>query len=373
MSSAMLKTTTGWTPVVDANINGSPVPAGVAPITTATPVPWQPVYPFFCGNPYPWRTRVDHLTTLDPNSAAICAYFKSQNPFPGFASIAMAPIYIVGPDQPMVPVTMQESYEPFAAYATEVPIPDGAIPSTDSDHILVVVQETPSSQNHRLWEMWVTSYSATPTVRWSGGPAVTGWACWIGTQRMHIVTDNPGFSRNVRDPSGTILEQPLWACAAARTSYAGGLIQQAEIQEGYIGHALNIQVPWARKGAWSFPAQFSDGTLTATYSVPEGAWFRLDPTVDLTTLPFNSPFGLLVATALQQFGGIVTDQTASAVGFACEYQGSNNWTNAGGGMTDNLPWLYEEYFPWEYLQLLPLDLRTTQDNTLYIEQDDPDT
>ena len=358
MSSAMLKTTTGWTPVVDANINGSPVPAGVAPITTATPVPWQPVYPFFCGNPYPWRTRVDHLTTLDPNSAAICAYFKSQNPFPGFAAAAECPVYMVGPDQPMVPVTIQESYQPWAPFVTEAPIPDGALMSTDDDHLMVVVQETPSAQNHRMWEFWVTSYSDTPTVRWSGGPAVTGWAAWIGIQRMHILTDNPGYSRNVQDPSGAIIEQPSWGPCACHASYMGGQIQQAEVQEGYIGHALQLVVPWARKGTWSFPpAQYSDGTLTDTYSVPEGAWFRLDPTVDLTTLPFSSPFGLLVATAMQQFGGIVTDQTASAVGFSVDTRAPTTGPMLAGGMTDNIPWLYEEYFPWQYLQLLPLNLK----------------
>jgi hypothetical protein len=336
----------------------------VAPNSVLPDVPpWRNVYPFFSGQAWPWHTRVDGLTTLDPNSANICAYLQSKLTYPGLPSAAGPPVYVVGPSQTMVPVTI--SPDSYGSYIHNVPIPSGATASTGEDHYMVVVQETPSAANHRLWEMW--------TMVESGG----AWTSGGGINRMHILTDNPGYSRLVKDSGGTILEEPYWGVAASRLSLLGGVVQIAELQTGVIEHALQLNVPWARQAQWSFPAQSCDGTDTATYSIPEGAWFRLDPTVDLTTLGLTSLM-LVLTRAVQRYGMLVGDQTGAGVGIIFEDPGSQTAaiaadadgpTNAPEGGTP----LYLQSFPWEYLQLLPMDLRTTQDNTLYIEADDTNT
>jgi hypothetical protein len=325
----------------------------------ASPPSWRPVCPFCDGNPNPWRTRVDGLTELDPNSDAICAYLRSTLTTPGVFTISPGAIYIVGPDQPMVSVAVKEAWEPFAKYIESIPIPDDAVPAAIGDHYLTVVQHMPDPADDRCWELWLAAKDAT-----------TGaWSCTLGIQRMHIRGDNPGYSRNVRDAAGVVLEQPIWGVAGSRMSLTAGVVQIAELQQGRIDHAVQMNVGHARKGSWAFPAQWTDGVDIAVNSIPEGAHFRFDPAVDLTTLGLT-PGLLTIATAMQKYGAIVLDQTGGTVAVALE--GDSEFKAQEGFTIYHDPewtnfWL--KPFPWQHLQLLPMDLRTTQDNTLFIEAD----
>ena len=53
-----------------------------------------------------------------------------------------------------------------------------------------------------------------------------------------------------------------------------------ELKAGVIPHALALNIPWAKPNVYSWPAQRTDGRSTDPNAIPEGARFRLDPTVD---------------------------------------------------------------------------------------------
>lgn len=366
--SALIQTASGWQPVVDANVQQAAkwqtTPSGVLP---ALP-PWRSVYPFYAGPSSIWRKRVDDPNLpLDPNSANICAYLRSKLTVTGLPGDATTTIYVVDGNQPMVPVNVASGfYSPN--YAADAPIPTGAITGKDSDHYMTVVQKTPSAQNHRAYEFWTMTQNASGQ-----------WSCGAGHQRMHILTSNPGYSRQVQDANGNYLEEAWWGPTASKLALTGGVVQLAEIQEGYIGHALQMVVPWSRQGQWSFPAQATDGRDSSTYSIPYGAHFRIDPTIDLTQFSATmSPYVLMFARAAQEFGILVYDQTGSSVGIMIEDPGNDPGAQqaaATGGPPVHPPAQpdYNQYFPWDHLQLLPLDLRTAQDMTGYVEKDDTDT
>jgi hypothetical protein len=86
----------------------------------------------------------------------------------------------------------------------------------------------------------------------------------------------------------------------------------SELRNGVIPHALALNIPFARPNVFSYPAQRTDGTSTDPDAIPEGAHFRLDPTLDLSKLNLP-PMTRTMAEAARRYGMIVRDQTGWAV------------------------------------------------------------
>ena len=152
-----------------------------------------------------------------------------------------------------------------------------------------------------------------------------------------------------------MLESNLWGATASSLPIEAGLITLADLASGQINHAIAIEIPAAEAPVHYCPAQRTDGNDTSPGAIPEGAHFRLDPALDLSTISMP-PITRMIATAAQRYGLIVNDQTAWNVSFRAEdptpliQAGQPNpYTTYFGGQS---PTQFLSYFPWSRLQLL---------------------
>jgi hypothetical protein len=290
-----------------------------------------------------WTSRVDGpSTTLDPSSGALVARLGAMvaseipthsGPWINTKQYSV-PVYTVMEAQPLVHVTLDKS-APYAAalsasFAAGVPIPAGAQPAAGRDQHLVVWQ--PSRDT--MWEFWHMRHLSD------------GWhAEWGGT--MHHVSANPGYFTG---------SQSSWGATATSLPLVGGLITPAELAAGQIDHALALALPETRAHTWTWPAQRTDGFMTTPDSIPEGAHFRLDPSLDLAGLHLPR-LTLVLAEAAQRYGVIVRDKAGVVTFYAQDTTatGTNPYPALFGDTTPNEPLAK---FPWSRLQLLTTHLKS---------------
>ncbi len=218
----------------------------------------------------------------------------------------------------------------LAAQFADVPIPAGAVPSSGSDSELTVWQ--PSSD--RLWELWVTRHTAA------------GWqACYGG--RIDHVSRSPGYFTGG------------FGASASGLATAGGMVGIAEVRRGEIPHALALAIiAPADSSRVSYPAQRSDGFSGDPAALVEGTRLRLDPRIDVATLPGLTAIAREIAQAAQTYGFIVTDRSGAVAvdgeSGAAEQAltGTDPWRALEHGVPD---YLVLKNFPWQDLQVLPPD------------------
>lgn len=243
------------------------------------------------------------------------------------------PVYTVGARQQRVTVHLDRppGYNPdlSAAFAS-VPLPVNAQPAAGSDSELVVWQPATDT----LWELWLARREAD------------GWhASWGG--RLDHVSSGPGV---FRPPHAN------WGTSASSLPLVGGLITPRELRAGRIDHMLAMGMPGVRAGVFALPAQRTDGTASCVHAPPEGARFRLDPSVSIDHLNLPRPVAIL-AHAAQRYGVIVREHSGAVVFYA---------QNASPLGRDPYPALFGgrsasellTYFPWKHLQLMRMSLVT---------------
>jgi hypothetical protein len=287
-----------------------------------------------------WTSRVDGSQTLDPSSPALVATLVGMvspevaggyGPWINTTSYS-APVYTVAANQPLVPVIL-DNLQPYAAplrasFTAGVPLPANAQPAAGRDAHLVVWQ--PSSDT--MWEFWHMHLMSD------------GWhAGWGGT--MQTVSQSTGYFTGAN--AG-------WGATASSLPLVGGLITPSELQAGVINHALALAIPQTRSNVWAWPAQRTDGNDPSANSIPEGAWFRLDPNLNLASLNLP-PLTLMLAQAAQRYGIIIKDK-AGVVTFSAQDPtptGTNPYPQLFG-----TPWPSTVLgsFPWSHLQLLTMTL-----------------
>jgi len=239
------------------------------------------------------------------------------------------PIYTVPKNQATVPVTAAPGCNSDASIREQlaaVPIPSDARPANGSDHSLVIWQPATDT----AWELWIAQRNDAGD--WS--------SCWGG--RIQQVSKSSGVFPN---PYGV---------AASGLSYLGGSIKASELQSGTIKHALAIAVVHTAEGVQVAPATRNDGNSTADDAIPEGTRFRLDPSIDVTTLHLGNA-GTAIARALQQYGMYVTDTSGAVVMMAEDGQtyvdaGQPNPYAAVLGSTE--PYAILGKIPWNRLQVV---------------------
>ncbi len=156
-----------------------------------------------------------------------------------------------------------------------------------------------------------------------------------------------------------------WGATASGLPVIGGTMLLDELASGHIDHALAMNIPTARSGVFSWPAQGTDGT-GGPAAIPEGARFRLDPNLDIAALQLP-PLVRMMAEAAQRYGMVVRDQTGpeNAISFFAEdtsLLGTDDPFWAGGhprpdGYLQGLwPRQLLAKFPWAHLQLLRMSL-----------------
>jgi hypothetical protein len=225
-----------------------------------------------------------------------------------------------------------------------VPIPAGATPANCSDKNFAVIQPQPDG-TYREWEFWKATQAADGswTARWGG---VTG----------DLQSDRGvASSRSWQDPTAPLLAQRAstfsWNVTASSISMMAGVITAADVARGHIDHALALATPDTAKGRFVWPAQRTDGTSVDPDALPEGAHLRLDPSLNLASIPMT-PLVRMIAEAAQRYGIVVRDRTWSTTAFYTE--------EVKAGAADPFAALQAgksastalQAFPWSRLQVL---------------------
>ena len=268
----------------------------------------------------PWRRAIPQGPAIDPNSAAMIGYVESTRGL--FANLVEfgVPIFKVAPDTPTYDVTcagQEWGVCPFAGWP--VPIPYGAVTNSGSDGVMVTVDEANSTvfefwQAAKTGDQWSAQWGAVNSLRGSGwGGSATG----SGASRL------------------------------------GGVIRVAETSAGVIPHALALQTSNACS-TFRPPALKSDGRSTRADCIPEGAHLQLDPSLDLSSLGLTTG-ELVVATAMQRYGGYVVDAGGAPLSVSFELDASAAPSALGKVyQSAGFRWDYDpmDRVPWEKLRVL---------------------
>ena len=286
-----------------------------------------------------WNTPLSPGVPLDPDSASVTGTLVQEvrsraggvEPPTINTNAYTPPIYTVGADQARVAVKLDRppGYNPaLAAAFASVPVPPWARPSAGSDSEMVVWQPSTDTE----WEFFAAHR------------ALDGWHASWGGRIEHVSRDGGYFAA----------PHANWGATASSLSLAGGLITPRELATGEIDHALAIGVPMTRSRQWALPAQRSDGSSTNPHSVPEGARFRLDPSLDIASLHLTPPIAA-IARAAQRYGLIVRDQSSAVVLYAQNTESlmGDPYLAAFGPAG---PSALLETFPWSRLELVQMQL-----------------
>lgn len=301
-----------------------------------------------------WNKPLSPNAPLDPSSDVLVASLNEDvqqdiesGTGPWIATKSYStPLYRVPAGHPTVKVTLDDGDAPWRAALQdafeEVPIPPGAKPARGTDGHMTVWQ--PSTD--RLWEFWRARQETD------------GWhASWGGA--IENVSQSPGYYTAQSWPGAS----HHWGATATGLSVIGGVMTLEEFEAGEVDHALALNIPFPRAEEYSWPAQDSDGTLFSHKAIPEGAWFRIDPKLNLDELTMH-PVTRMMAEAVQKYGMIVRDKTGDAVGFAAEDPtptGTNPYREPDGGyFRGKSPSQFLRKFPWKHLQLLEMSICTKQ-------------
>jgi hypothetical protein len=183
-----------------------------------------------------------------------------------------------------------------------------------------------------------------------------GWHASFGGAMSSASTSRGYFDTS----SWPGLSQTWWGATATSLPVIAGTMMISELKAGVIPHALAMNIPWAKPKTYSWPAQRSDGSSTDPGAIPEGARFRLDPTLNIDALNLP-PMTRMIAKAAQRYGMIVRDQTGHAISLFAEnptQYGTDPYSGPSGFFGGPYPNPVLQAFPWDRLQLLRMDVQT---------------
>lgn len=293
-----------------------------------------------------WNTPLADNAPLHSNSSGLVGELIRQGMAVGpwiNTTQYSTPVYVVPKTQPKVRVHLDT---PSSMYTNawdaqrlrdqlaSVPIPKTVRPAAGTDRHIVIWQ--PSTDT--MWELWIAHNVPVDPCEW-GRNDVLGWHAAWGARIKNVSTHR---GSNDRPFGATASGLPLM----------GGLIRTAELQSGSIDHALAIAIPDVKAGEYVWPANRTDGAYTGANAIPEGTRFRLDPKLDVNSLPLT-PVGRMIAKAAQRYGLVVRDR-AGAVAFFAEDPlglgtGVNPYPELFGGLS---PKAVFGGFPWGSLEAL---------------------
>jgi hypothetical protein len=282
-----------------------------------------------------WNAPLASNAPLDAQSNTYVAALRNQvSQYGAWINTTRysVPVYTVPAGAPTVRVVLDYPAPALQAAWLQVPLPANAHPAAGSDGHLVAWQ--PSSDT--MWEFW-RAYNLLGTWHASWGGRMTGVSTSVG-----YYTDPPG-----------------WGATATSLPVLGGVMRIAELQSGTIDHALAICIPRARANVYSWPAQRTDGNVYSATAVPEGTRFRLDPSLDLSTIPMT-PVVRAMAYAAQRYGIVVRDIGGSVAFYGEDPTptGSDPYGGSSGLFGGLSPAQLLAQFPWDRLQALKTDLHT---------------
>lgn len=120
--------------------------------------------------------------------------------------------------------------------------------------------------------------------------------------------------------------------AGGEFSYLAGMITPQDVQAGVIDHALRYAMP-GNSPNYVYPGTQSDGA--DLNGVPHGTRIQLDPALDLSRFGLT-PFQLMVARALQVYGGFNADHSTVFTLYARSTYDGTTYAQAPQGLPDAL-------------------------------------
>ena len=220
-----------------------------------------------------WNRDVSHAP-VDPRSrrfvAAIGRGLKLHPDFGGGGAYGI-PLTIVGPSQPLAPITFTESPDESDPGPYPVPL-DARVEGGSDRHVLVVQQET-----CKLYELF--------GARRSGA----GWEA------------GSGATFDLR--TGALRPRGWTSADAAGLPIAPGLARADEASAGAIRHALRVTVPRSGR-AFRAPARHFASSSSDPNLPPMGLRLRLKRSFSLRGFHGQSR---VILTALRRYGLIVAD------------------------------------------------------------------
>ncbi|HVU11468.1 MAG TPA: hypothetical protein VHD90_09325 [Phototrophicaceae bacterium] len=268
-----------------------------------------------------WNKPIAADVRINPDSSQMIDYLLARFSDPenveveldGLAWPWSIPIYQANATSPRARVC---STDHETACTDDVPIPDNALPSPDSDQKIVVIDC--SANPPRAWSFWRLTQPDGLHTDWTVPHGAYGWA--------DLSSNGDGLQNH---------DGGQWGGRASSWNYYAGLIFPEEIAQGHIDHALALNLPAeavSETAIW--PARSSDGWSSDRYAIPMGSHVQLDPALDINALPL-SPGAKIIARALQVYGAWVGD-TGTTIGFDVEefiardsldnlYVNSNPW------------------------------------------------
>jgi len=197
-----------------------------------------------------------------------------------------------------------------------VRIPDGAAPTTGSDHHLAVMD------GDRELDMWAAERQADGS--------------WMAGARTVTSSTGSGISAEI---GGN----------AAGFALAAGIIRPEEIAQGRIDHALQFTSPYVRN-RFVAPAIHGDGRQADPDAMPMGTRIQLDPATDVSGLPRVQR---IIAQAFKEYGAYLSDSSGSlairgeaSIGRASQGGPADIW--APVGVTDPAM----KTIPWERMRVV---------------------
>lgn len=290
-----------------------------------------------------WYTQIPAYAPLHPNSANyVKEFLRQKTAYYGNVSINTwsysSPVYTVDSIATTVSVTQWDCQRKGFLDAglklqwATVPIPDYAAPASGTDGEMTIYQPATGT----IWEFWRASKDSSG--QWK--------ACWGG--RMQYAN------------SGNGIWPAYYGVTATGLPFLGGQITAEELVRGEIRHAIGIAlVDVEAAKIFSWPAVRSDGynPQNLPNRIPEGLRFRLDPAVNVDSLPMTAA-GKTIAKAAQKYGFVVWDRAGS---LSLRVQNPLSYTLIG--QTNPYPALFGgkpayavlDGFPWDKLQFLPMN------------------
>jgi hypothetical protein len=300
-----------------------------------------------------WNKPLPADAPLDPSSSTLVRTLRDQvaqdiedKTGPSIATGSYSTtLYTVPADQPTVRVALDDFgstaswRDALQAAWEQVPIPPGAESADGEGHMTIWQPST-----DKLWDFFMARNEAD------------GWhARWGGA--IQSVSHFPGYYSADAWPGAS----HHWGATATGLPVIGGVMTLDEFEAGEVDHALALNIPKPRAKEYSWPAQGSDGTHSGSKWIPEGARFRIEPSLDLDSLTMH-PVTRMMAEAVQSYGMVVRDRTSTAVGFAAEDPaplGYNPYREPDGGYFEGKsPTTFLKKFPWKHLQLLKMSICT---------------
>ncbi|MDX6665213.1 MAG: hypothetical protein QOG68_1419 [Solirubrobacteraceae bacterium] len=269
-----------------------------------------------------WNKPLGARPALSPRSGVLVASLRSQlrvTP-PWIATTTYStPVYRVGSGALPVPVQMDAINPILRLQNIAVPVPDGAVPSQDSDGRMVVWQRSTDT----MWEFWRMRRQ------------LDGWHATYGGRIDHV------------SESSGVHPAPLGSTASG-LALMGGLITPAELRVGRFDHALALGVPNTQQGVFVPPANRTDGATPAG-GIPMGTRLRLNPNVNVSKLGLPRA-ARIIARAAQRYGMIVRDTSGTVAFYGEEVRGRPSpWTTLLGGLS---PSQLLMRFPYGQLQVV---------------------